>query len=411
MSNFKEVKKGFDSGSKLGREVLKWRWIKFDGTFCGDEHLFASHFVSVPPFLMIKSCENRGFSRGFDHGLSHSQASKFRRTQEFFFRLSCFISTGSSFILKNLGTDGNNHDPWAIFLASFWHPQFFWGCDYGHNPNNTGVYPMYCITGWIVINHDYRIFFFTCKGPRGWTWMDISLIPQNPAHAHTRPITRRLQFIFIISLACQCHSHIVIMVSYWHVTLTYIDMFKCFYFQPYGWMIAKDDHLFSLTLKPPIRSGIIQERQAMYPWCVGPVPLEGSHVLWLSLSGNKGTTWTTSPRPPRHTFRIFQVLGGCCSRCLCLMQLSCLVTSYFFHLPHVPSWKTGGCRCNHQLSTFLGWATCHFVGSATISDLSASKEFYLESGFEPVIELCHGQDQGWAWGGLGLDDDAGWFIL
>ena len=44
---------------------------------------------------------------------------------------------------------------------------------------------------------------------------------------------------------------------------------------------------------------------------------------------------------------------------------------------------------------FFGLSHLASCGWLKLSDSeSASKEFYLESGFEPVIELCHGQDQG-----------------
>ncbi|CAL1135461.1 unnamed protein product [Cladocopium goreaui] len=55
---------------------------------------------------------------------------------EFFFRLSCFISTGSSFILKNLGTDGNNHE---FYLESGFEPviELCHGQDQGRNGSST----------------------------------------------------------------------------------------------------------------------------------------------------------------------------------------------------------------------------------------------------------------------------------
>ena len=139
--------------------------------------------------------------------------------QEFFFRLSCFVSSGSSFILKNLGTDGNNHEPWA------WHlPKLV-----GSQP--TGVYPMHCRTGWMN-----GLFFFPpaewdlhpSRGPRRWTFLHLRIPHTRRMQDHGR-FEVSVQFIFRTSLACQWtftdrHNGITLRC--------HIDMFKCFYFQP-----------------------------------------------------------------------------------------------------------------------------------------------------------------------------------
>lgn len=57
-------------------------------------------------------------------------------TEEFFFSLSRFISAGNSFVLTNLGTNGNNHDPLQqdeiLLLGSWWHDR--WPTDPKINP-------------------------------------------------------------------------------------------------------------------------------------------------------------------------------------------------------------------------------------------------------------------------------------
>ena len=149
-----------------------WGWTSIRISFCIRSSIFDDFAVKTGVF-----------KEGLTMVWAIAKPANFEELRSSSFVFLALISTGSSFILKNLGTDGNNHDPWAIFGIDV-HPQNL-GCDYGHNPNNTGVYPMYCITGWIIINHDFSSHAKALEDGHGWTFLWYLRIRHTHTHTHT----------------------------------------------------------------------------------------------------------------------------------------------------------------------------------------------------------------------------------